>query len=76
MRVLAVGAHPDDIELLCAGTLAKFKQQGADIFMCYLCKGDMGHYKIKPPELAKIRKEEAEKSAQVLGAKIQGGILW
>ncbi|NQS89609.1 PIG-L family deacetylase [Patescibacteria group bacterium] len=75
MHVLAVGAHPDDIDFLCAGTLAKFKQKGADIFMCYLCNGDKGHYEIKPPELAKIRKEEAKKSAQVLGAKIQGGFF-
>jgi len=75
MRVLAVGAHPDDIELLCAGTLAKFKKQGAEIFMSYLCNGDKGHFKIPPAELAKIRKKEAENSAKILGAQILGGFF-
>ena len=32
MRVMAFGAHPDD-ELLCAGTLAKYKDQGHEIAM-------------------------------------------
>lgn len=75
MRVLAIAAHPDDIEYLCAGTLARFEQQGADIFVSNLCNGDKGHYDIKPPELAQIRKEEAEKSARILGAEIQGGFF-
>ena len=35
MKVMAVVAHPDDIELLCAGTLAKFKAKGHDIAMVY-----------------------------------------
>ena len=33
MNVLAIGAHPDDIEILCAGTLALYKQQGHTVFM-------------------------------------------
>ena len=75
MRILAVGAHPDDLEFLCAGTLAKFKEKGAKIFMSYLCDGSMGHFEIPGPELAKIRKKEAEDSAKILGAEIQGGIF-
>jgi len=75
MRILAVGAHPDDIEFLCAGTLAKFKEKGAEIFMSYLCDGSMGHFEIPGPELTKIRKKEAENSAKILGAEIQGGMF-
>jgi len=75
MRILAVGAHPDDIELLCAGTLVKFKKRGDEIFMAYLCNGDKGHYEIKPPELARIREEEAKKSAKIIGAEIKGGFF-
>lgn len=75
MRVLAVGAHPDDIEFLCVGTLARFKEKKAEIFMSYLCNGDKGHFEIPSPELARIRKKEAEKSAKILGAEIQGGMF-
>src|SRR6476646_5695065 len=41
-RVLAVVAHPDDAELLCAGTLARAKADGAAIAICILCRGDKG----------------------------------
>lgn len=75
MRILAVGAHPDDIELLCAGTLVKLKRKGDKIFMAYLCNGDKGHYEIKPPELAKIRAKEAEESARIIEAEIDGGFF-
>jgi len=75
MRILAVGAHPDDIELLCAGTLVKFKRRGDEVFMAHLCNGDKGHYEIKPPELAKIRAEEAKKSARIIGAEIKEGLF-
>jgi LmbE family N-acetylglucosaminyl deacetylase len=75
MRVLAVGAHPDDLEFLCAGTLARFKEEEAEVFMSYLCNGDKGHFKIPNPELARIRKKEAEDSAKILGAEIQGGMF-
>ncbi len=75
MRILAVGAHPDDIEFLCVGTLAKFKEKKAEIFMSYLCNGDKGHFEIPSPELAIIRKKEAENSAKILGAEIQGGMF-
>ncbi|GAI07833.1 unnamed protein product, partial [marine sediment metagenome] len=33
MRILAVGAHPDDLDILCAGTLAKLAKRGDKIFM-------------------------------------------
>lgn len=75
MRVLAVGAHPDDIELMCAGTLAKCRKRGDDIFISYLCNGNKGGYDVSAEELAKIRKEEAKKSAEVIGAEILGGFF-
>lgn len=69
MRVLAVGCHPDDLEIGCGGTLAKYAMRGDDVYMCHVANGDMGHKVILPGELAKIRKAEAERSAAVLGAK-------
>ena len=41
-RVLAVMAHPDDAELLCAGTLARARADGAAIAICVMCRGDKG----------------------------------
>jgi LmbE family N-acetylglucosaminyl deacetylase len=72
MNILAVGAHPDDIEILCAGTLARYAQQGHAIFLASFTCGDMGDLEIAPSELGKIRKTEAEASAAILGAHL----LW
>ena len=71
MRVMAIGAHPDDIELLCAGTLAKYAQQGHQVTMCYVCNGGLGHVEIMPPELKEVRKQESIDSANVIGADFQ-----
>ncbi|NMC81674.1 MAG: PIG-L family deacetylase [Armatimonadetes bacterium] len=71
-RVLAVGAHPDDVDLLCAGTLEKFRRQGAKVFIGIATNGDMGSMLLQPPELAKVREAEARASADVLGAEL----LW
>ncbi len=66
--VLAVGAHPDDIEILCGGTLAKFAKLGAKVSMAVSTDGAAGHMVIPPKELAEIRCKEAENSAKVIGA--------
>jgi LmbE family N-acetylglucosaminyl deacetylase len=73
MRILAVSAHPDDIEILCAGTLIKFKKQGHEIFFVHMCDGGKGHAVIPSAELKEIRKKEAERSAELLGAEIFHG---
>jgi len=72
MNVLAVGAHPDDIEILCAGTLARYAAHGHKIILAPFTCGDMGDLKMPPPELARIRRQEAEASASLLGARL----LW
>jgi N-acetylglucosamine malate deacetylase 1 len=68
MRVLAVGAHPDDIEILCAGTLARCRDRGDEIVICIATNGDMGSMSKMPPELAAIRQAEAGASAAHLDA--------
>ncbi len=67
MRVLAIGAHPDDHEVSCAGTLAKYARAGHKVMMCNLCDGALGG-RIPKAELAAIRRREAEASAAVIGA--------
>jgi LmbE family N-acetylglucosaminyl deacetylase len=69
MRVLAIGAHPDDLEINCGGTLAKYVKLGHEVVMAYVTNGDMGHFYIQPEEMAKIRKEEARRASRVIGGK-------
>ena len=38
MRVLAITAHPDDMEFMCAGTLLKCKARGDEVFVCTINK--------------------------------------
>jgi len=68
MRILAIGAHPDDIELLCAGTLALYSKKGHKVFMCHVCDGNLGRMTQTSEEIVKIRREEAMQSAKVIGA--------
>jgi N-acetylglucosamine malate deacetylase 1 len=70
MRVLAVGAHPDDIEILCAGTLLRYKALGHHITIAVATNGNQGHFEIMPEELGKMRRKEAEASAEFLGAEL------
>jgi LmbE family N-acetylglucosaminyl deacetylase len=65
---MAVGAHPDDIEFLCAGTLARYTARGDQVCNVVCTNGDMGHMVIQPEELARIRTEEARHAAEAVGA--------
>ena len=69
MRVLAIGCHPDDLEIACGGTLRKYVDQGAEVYMAHVANGNLGHVVIEPGPLAEIRTKEAERSGKILGAK-------
>jgi len=69
-RVLAVVAHPDDAELLCAGTLARARTGGAAIGVCVLCQGDKGQPAKPIPNLAAVRRRETTAAARLLGAEL------
>jgi len=76
MKVLAVGAHPDDVELLCAGTLALYSKRGDEVAICHACDGGKGSLEHTTEEIAKIRRKEAIASAEIIGAKsIWGGFI-
>jgi len=70
MNVLAIGCHPDDIEVACAGTLAKYKKQGHEVIMCHVTNGNMGHKVIMPDELRGIRLQESKNSGTVIGCEV------
>jgi LmbE family N-acetylglucosaminyl deacetylase len=68
MRVLAVGAHPDDLEVLCGGTLARFGQDGHEVVMCNAALGNRGTFEHTSEEIAEIRLREARRAAELAGA--------
>ena len=61
--LLAIGAHPDDVELTCGGTLAKAAQQGHRTGIIDLTGGEAGTHGSQA-----IRAREAQAAAEVLGA--------
>ena len=65
--VLVITAHPDDMEIACAGTLLKCKARGDKIIVCHLSSGNLGHVIIPPDELSVIRANEAKKSGALGG---------
>ena len=70
MRVLAIGAHPDDIEIACSGTLAKCVKRGDMVIVCHVSTGDLGHVVIPPEELKVIRANEAKKAGAMAGIEV------
>ncbi len=71
MTVLALFAHPDDAEFLCAGTLAHLADAGAAIHIATLTAGDCGSAILPPARITKIRRKEAQRAASSLGGKYE-----
>ena len=67
MRIMAVGAHPDDCELRAGGTLAKYAQAGHEVFTVAVTNGEIGSNLYDMETLAQIRKEEAAAAAKIIG---------
>jgi LmbE family N-acetylglucosaminyl deacetylase len=65
---IAIAAHPDDIEFMMAGTLLQLKDKGWEIHYLNLSSGNCGSQQTGPEETARIRAEEAQEAAQILGA--------
>ena len=68
MNVLIFGAHPDDIEILCGGTSAKYSRLGHVVTHCVLTDGQTCSRTIPNAELIAIRKQEAKAAADAVGA--------
>ena len=67
MNVLALGAHPDDAEIGCGGTLALHADAGDRVTIACVTDGEAGGMGVPPVKLARIRREEAAAAAVVLG---------
>ncbi len=61
MRILAIGAHPDDIEFGCGGTLIKYGRQGHELFLLVMTDGAGGGDTV-------MRRREQEVSARIIRA--------
>ncbi|ANH80881.1 hypothetical protein A8C56_07720 [Niabella ginsenosidivorans] len=70
MNILSVAAHPDDTEILCAGTLIRYAREGHRVTIAAFTNGSMGDLVIKPEEMGAIRKKEAQAAADLIGAKL------
>jgi LmbE family N-acetylglucosaminyl deacetylase len=66
MKILAIGAHPDDIEVGCAGTLLKYAEYGHEIYMLIMTTGELGGD-------SQVRKDEQILAAGVIKAK---DLIW
>jgi bacillithiol biosynthesis deacetylase BshB1 len=66
LDVLGIGAHPDDLELSCGGTLAKLVKQGRRVGLVDLTEGELGTRGSR-----EIRAQEAETAARILGIAVR-----
>ena len=67
--VLAIAAHPDDIEFMMAGTLLLLKQAGCETHYLNVSSGNCGSLERDAKTIRKARAAEARRSAKILGAK-------
>ncbi|MEM2928091.1 MAG: PIG-L deacetylase family protein [Nitrososphaerota archaeon] len=74
-KILCIQPHPDDCEIAIGGLLAKLSLEKREIIYLTLTDGCFGTNdpSIKPEQLAKIRKEEQERAAKIIGVK---KLLW
>lgn len=66
LDILAFGAHPDDVELACVGTLLKHIEKGYKVGIVDLTQGELGTRGSGP-----LRLQEAERSRQMMGALVR-----
>lgn len=66
LDILAIGAHPDDVELSCSGTIAKEVDRGKKVGILDLTRGELG-----TRGTAETRDEEAKNATQILGVSIR-----
>lgn len=68
IKILAVGAHPDDVEIGCFGTLDACVKRGDTVIVCSLTNGNLGHRQLSKEELERTRLIEGARASSVIGA--------
>ena len=67
LRVMVIGAHPDDADIQCGCTAAKLIAKGARVKFVAVCNGSIGHHKLSRKETAAVRRQETLNAAKVWG---------
>lgn len=67
MNILAVVAHPDDMETHCGGVMAKYRKAGHACWVIVTTNGNKGSMVEPPEQISRIRKEEQKAACRVLG---------
>jgi len=68
VKLLILGAHPDDAEYHAGALAASFRQLGRDVKMVSVTNGAAGHHRLSPEELVAVRRDEAAAAGRVIGA--------
>ncbi len=68
LRLLILGAHPDDAEFHAGGLSTIYRKQGHAVKMVSVTDGRSGHHRLAPDDLARIRREEAIRAGALIGA--------
>ncbi len=68
-KILAIHAHPDDVEFLAGGTLALLAGLGHEITIATFTPGDCGSHQLGPREIAAVRRQEAANAAALIAAR-------
>jgi LmbE family N-acetylglucosaminyl deacetylase len=71
LRLLAIGAHPDDCEIKVGGLAALYRQAGHEVCFVSVTNGQSGHQSMYGEQLAAIRCEEAQASGRVIGVQYE-----
>lgn len=69
LKVIVVGAHPDDPESGCGGTMALYSSLGHEVVALYLTRGEAGIEGKSHDEAAEIRTREADRACEILKAR-------
>jgi LmbE family N-acetylglucosaminyl deacetylase len=67
-RILAVGAHPDDVEFMCAGTMLHLAGPETSLSVVTLTPGDCGSHQLDRAAISEVRRREAAEACRLLGA--------
>ncbi len=68
LRLLVLGAHPDDAEVAGGGLIAAYRRHGHVVKMVSVTNGESGHHLTPGRELVVRRRREAQRSAELIGA--------
>ena len=68
MKLMFIGAHPDDGDGKAGGLAARYVQAGGEAMLVSITNGNAGHHEMAPDELGRRRREEARRAGEVIGA--------